>query len=658
MLTCLLYTLILAAPPPIAQIAEIDALSAARITDLTRFDAGLASADAAVVVATVHALGRLQTMAALPRLTAALAHPDWQVRQAAAFAWGQLEEAPAAPLMARIKADAAPGVRVSATTALGTLKDADWAFLREAATSDADHAVRGAALIALARQARRGDGVGHGFTLALPGWLADPNPRLRWAAAYAFRRATQIDGPTNFETALACAEDADPEARALCVRALGRFDDLKDHKQAALDTTLLKAANDPDWRVAVEAWRAAEQAKRLATLAPVLLMIPQASADFAGPRLHAWTTGLDALLKARSPQARPIAAAIFRLQPNTKAAPGVALGRAHLRCRAAAILDLDGGVRLATCDPAAPKGLVATLIGPVLAALDVPARAQAIVKRYAAAKTPAMRIALLDAAGALKGQSALIPIVSQGVRDPDNAVFSQAATTAGKLGIKPVGEVIRARLAALLTAQDFEAAAATMDALGALEDRASESTLRALITFPNHTIADHASKALAALGVKLPARPAPRDPKPVLRPTAKAAVISTTKGSFTLDLFSADAPLTVQSFVQLAEKGFYDGLLFHRVVGDFVVQGGDPRGDGWGGPGYTIPCEINPRRYHRGAVGMALAGKDTGGSQWFVTHAPQPHLDGRYTVFGQVRTFDVVDALAVGDRILKVTIQR
>jgi cyclophilin family peptidyl-prolyl cis-trans isomerase len=95
------------------------------------------------------------------------------------------------------------------------------------------------------------------------------------------------------------------------------------------------------------------------------------------------------------------------------------------------------------------------------------------------------------------------------------------------------------------------------------------------------------------------------------------------------------------------------------VVPDFVVQGGDPRGDGWGGPGYTIRCEINPRPYGRGAVGMALAGKDTGGSQFFVTHGPQPHLDGGYTVFGQVREgMAVVDALTVGDRILAIELSR
>ncbi len=117
------------------------------------------------------------------------------------------------------------------------------------------------------------------------------------------------------------------------------------------------------------------------------------------------------------------------------------------------------------------------------------------------------------------------------------------------------------------------------------------------------------------------------------------------------------APLTVDNFVTLARRGYFNNLTFHRVVPNFVAQGGDPRGDGSGGPGYQIRCEINEATYERGAVGMALSGKDTGGSQWFVTHSPQPHLDGGYTVFGRVvEGMDVVDRLARGDHIRAVVI--
>src|SRR5215204_268198 len=136
------------------------------------------------------------------------------------------------------------------------------------------------------------------------------------------------------------------------------------------------------------------------------------------------------------------------------------------------------------------------------------------------------------------------------------------------------------------------------------------------------------------------------------------AVLTTEKGAFTIDFAPEDAPLTVDNFIKLARAGYFNGLAVHRVVPNFVMQDGDPRGDGNGGPGWDIRCEINMLPYERGAVGMALSGKDTGGSQWFVTHSPQPHLDGGYTVFGRVAETDmkVVDQIVRGDKILSVKI--
>jgi cyclophilin family peptidyl-prolyl cis-trans isomerase len=136
------------------------------------------------------------------------------------------------------------------------------------------------------------------------------------------------------------------------------------------------------------------------------------------------------------------------------------------------------------------------------------------------------------------------------------------------------------------------------------------------------------------------------------------AVIETTRGSIEIELFRKDAPLTVGNFLSLAKRGFYDGLSFMRVVPFFVIQGGDPRNDQEGGPGYAIRCEINMRPYERGSVGMALSGKDTGGSQFFITLAPQPHLDGRYTCFGRVLSgMQVAERIVPGDRIRKVIIR-
>ncbi|MFD2640303.1 peptidylprolyl isomerase [Piscibacillus salipiscarius] len=126
-----------------------------------------------------------------------------------------------------------------------------------------------------------------------------------------------------------------------------------------------------------------------------------------------------------------------------------------------------------------------------------------------------------------------------------------------------------------------------------------------------------------------------------------------------IDLYEEEAPNTVNNFVKLAEEGFYDGLTFHRVIPNFVIQGGCPRGDGTGGPGYTIKCETedNPHKHERGSLSMAHAGKDTGGSQFFICHSAQPHLDGVHTVFGKVTEgVDVVDRVRPGDVMDKVIV--
>jgi cyclophilin family peptidyl-prolyl cis-trans isomerase/HEAT repeat protein len=134
-----------------------------------------------------------------------------------------------------------------------------------------------------------------------------------------------------------------------------------------------------------------------------------------------------------------------------------------------------------------------------------------------------------------------------------------------------------------------------------------------------------------------------------------ALVIDTEGGQITVALYAAEAPITVESMLQLADRHFFDGGTWHRVVPNFVIQDGDPRGDGWGGPGFALRDENNRRRYGRGTVGMALSGPDTGGSQFFITHSPQPHLDGTYPVVGEVVAgMEVVDRVLQGDRIRTV----
>jgi cyclophilin family peptidyl-prolyl cis-trans isomerase/HEAT repeat protein len=142
---------------------------------------------------------------------------------------------------------------------------------------------------------------------------------------------------------------------------------------------------------------------------------------------------------------------------------------------------------------------------------------------------------------------------------------------------------------------------------------------------------------------------------PSLAGRTPRATLQTVRGDITLEMFGADAPLTVANFLSLAKSGYYRNTRFHRVVPNFVIQDGDPDDTGNGGPGYSIRDEFNPRRYDRGMVGMALSGPDTGGSQYFITHSPQPHLDGHYTIFGRVvGGMSVVDAILQYDRILAV----
>lgn len=140
------------------------------------------------------------------------------------------------------------------------------------------------------------------------------------------------------------------------------------------------------------------------------------------------------------------------------------------------------------------------------------------------------------------------------------------------------------------------------------------------------------------------------------------AEIHTEKGIMKLMFFEKDAPNTVQNFIDLSKKGFYDGLIFHRVIPDFVVQAGCPHGQGYGGPGYNIKCELTgENQYHdRGVLSMAHAGRDTGGSQFFICHSRRntSHLDRNHTVFAKVTEgVELVDGIKQGDKILKITIQ-
>jgi len=227
---------------------------------------------------------------------------------------------------------------------------------------------------------------------------------------------------------------------------------------------------------------------------------------------------------------------------------------------------------------------------------------------------------------------------------------------------------LAAALPAALRDEMNDAALAILEALARQKTAAANEAIRTALESPDYLLRLRASTLLqnnqgpvseSERIQTVAVRYRPDDYRRALSRIGKrvTATVSTDKGDFTIELLPDDAPLNVDNFVELARKRFFDRVAFHRVVPNFVIQGGDPRGDGNGGPGYQIRCEINEVPYERGAVGMALSGKDTGGSQWFVTHSPQPHLDGGYTVFGRVTSgMEVVDRITRGDRIRTVTI--
>ena len=221
---------------------------------------------------------------------------------------------------------------------------------------------------------------------------------------------------------------------------------------------------------------------------------------------------------------------------------------------------------------------------------------------------------------------------------------------------------------ALQDKQLNDAALAILDALAKQKNRNANLAMMPALDSSDHLIRRRAVAGLKATGAGdfssriglVQTRNTPVDYERAVKRIGKSvrAVVLTSKGPFTIELLPEDAPLTVDNFIQLAKRGYFKGITFHRVVPNFVIQGGDPRGDGNGGPGYSIRCEVNQVPYDRGAVGMALSGKDTGGSQWFVTHAPQPHLDGGYTVFGKVVAgMNVVDEIVRGDSIRSISIK-
>lgn len=256
------------------------------------------------------------------------------------------------------------------------------------------------------------------------------------------------------------------------------------------------------------------------------------------------------------------------------------------------------------------------------------------------------------------------------LKKDDVAILSTAASILGDsifLKSSSVDPLIHT-LKGLRTPDDTEAMQEIIKTLGKLKDDKAIDVLKRQLQQPDKTLALAAVSALMSITGKDFSKSIANNLQPVyvdfaftyLRALSEkpTVTIETIRGDIKIELFPEKAPFTVMSFLKLAEKGFYRGTVFHRIVPNFVVQGGDPRGDGWGGPGYSLRSEFSDLTYDQGYVGMASSGKDTEGSQFFIVQSPQPHLDGRYTIFGKVISgLDKVFLMQSDDRVFDVKIQ-
>jgi cyclophilin family peptidyl-prolyl cis-trans isomerase len=270
---------------------------------------------------------------------------------------------------------------------------------------------------------------------------------------------------------------------------------------------------------------------------------------------------------------------------------------------------------------------------------------------------PSVRLAAVNALGET-GKPEAAEAVRPFLSSDDLVLAADAAAAAGALHDTQALPML-AKVAERVRTELPEEAAPVAEAALALDAKSLVPEFQKWLLAPHQNLRIQAAKVLSTFEhrrVEVPVVPQP-DRSFAVPPAGTVLRLATEGGVIDVRLRPDLAPQTSGNFAALAKKGYFKDLTFHRIVPDFVVQGGDPRGDGEGGPGYTLPCEVGPLRYARGVVGVALSGKDTGGSQLFVTTSPQPHLDGRYTAFGEVVSgMEVVDALLEGERILEVSV--
>jgi cyclophilin family peptidyl-prolyl cis-trans isomerase/HEAT repeat protein len=667
-----------ASTPPRAQPSELQVI--ADLEDRRSFGEGrlptlaLTANDPAVRRRALLALGRIQDPASAATLVKGLGDPDASGRAEAAFAvgllglsWTPLTDAVKASLADGLLAaeadEADPAARLALLEAMGRLvtpATQERLVARLAAAPDVQ-ARAALSLGAAAKSAGKLDG--KAVTALLPLIKREGGAATRYGAAYALM---QSKAPAARPGLMLCALDDASEVRAVCAKGLGEVG-------TDVDAVTLKGLiDDSDYRVAVEAVRAlaklagrckAAACPALGALAGLSFRVDRLlrgdTAGGAQPVLALAQAGLPASGRALLVSLRQQLAAA-----STVADQRVRRDAANLDCRLAAAIDRASGSlqEVLACGAGLidePRRLALGLRELAAAPAKDPAKRAAEVGGFVFHESPRVKLAALELLGETPSPAAMEKVRTQlGSSDP--VLAAAAAAAAAKLGDRSVIPQVRA-LAQRAGAQ-VDVAPVLADALATLAAKEAVPDLEPWLGSPHATVRAAAAEALSKLKGQVVSAGRVERPSDAARPPPlardAALLITTEKGEIEVRLYVDDAPLTAGSLTALAKRGFYRGLTFHRVVPDFVVQGGDPRGDGEGGPGSTIRCEINHQPYRRGVVGMALSGKDTGGSQFFITAAPQPHLDGRYTAFGEVvKGQEVVDALLEGDAITEVRVK-
>ena len=624
---------------------------------------------------------------------------DMRVREMAAFALGETESLKAAEgLMAELKSTQVSGVRARSIEALGKIA----AALPKTEEARA-RAIGDAILTALAAELERKpqadrETVLLGLTAVLRArpanggavvakFLSDKDERVRADALNTLARLRVKDGVEQARSLL--ANDTDAVVRANAARVLAVAED-----KASFDALVLRL-NDADERVRVSAVRALASLQDARATAPLLERGRKLLDEYKAARskvADARPTELNELLE--------ISTALGRVLANTWNKEAVDWLRSFREVEES--VDAEVEIALVRIAPALyvrekPFDNIAdaTARGQLLkdwrrassvaqslseiAALKTEVDGSEVVRLKADAQA-ILRVLLDDknlpvlaAPDVLRALAAfkpndLVELLRQNLKAKDVIMRATAAELLGEL--PPEEATARALAEAFpLSMRDElnDAALAILDALGKQKSETATEALKTGLGSLDYLVRRRAAAVLKASGAgdfdsrigTVQTRNTAADYQRVMARMDKRvrAVVATDKGSFTIEFLPEEAPLTVDNFVQLARRGYFNNITFHRVVPNFVIQGGDPRGDGNGGPGYQIRCEINEVPYSTGAVGMALSGKDTGGSQWFVTHSPQPHLDGGYTVFAQVvEGLDVVNKIARGDKIRNITV--